>query len=50
MTCSIDCGLDGVGASIVILGQRWLAKAIRSIFPNADLSGPDVETNQPFKG
>lgn len=30
--------------------QRWLAKAIRSVFPNADLSGPDVETNQPFKG
>ena len=30
--------------------QRWLAKAIRSIFPDADLSGPDVETNQPFKG
>jgi hypothetical protein len=30
--------------------QRWLAKAIRSIFPTADLSGPDVETNQPFKG
>jgi N-acetyl-anhydromuramyl-L-alanine amidase AmpD len=30
--------------------QRWLAKAIRSVFPNADLSGPDVETGQTFKG
>jgi len=30
--------------------QRWLAKAIRSVFPNADVSGPDVETGQPFKG
>jgi len=30
--------------------QRWLAKAIRSVFPNADLSGPDVDTGQPFKG
>lgn len=29
--------------------QRWLAKAIGSIFPNADLTGPDVETNRPFK-
>jgi hypothetical protein len=29
--------------------QRWLAKAIRSVFPNADVSGPDVETGQPFK-
>ena len=30
--------------------QRWLAKAIRSVFPNADLSGPDVDSGQPFKG
>ena len=30
--------------------QRWLAKVIRSVFPNADVSGPDVETGQPFKG
>src|SRR5437870_2554952 len=30
--------------------QRWLAKAIRSVFPNADVSGPDVEPGQPFKG
>jgi N-acetylmuramoyl-L-alanine amidase len=28
--------------------QRWLAKAFRSVFPNADLSGPDVESGQPF--
>ena len=30
--------------------QRWLATAIRSIFPDADLSGPDVESGQTFKG
>jgi hypothetical protein len=30
--------------------QKWLAKAIKSVFPNADVSGPDVETGQPFKG
>lgn len=30
--------------------QRWLARAIRSVFPNADLSGPDVDSGQPFKG
>lgn len=30
--------------------QRWLAQAIRSVFPSADLSGPDVETGQSFKG
>jgi len=30
--------------------QRRLAKAIRSVFPNADVSGPGVETGQPFKG
>lgn len=30
--------------------QRWLARAIRSVFPNADVSGPDVETGQAFKG
>jgi hypothetical protein len=30
--------------------QRWLSKAIRSVFPNADISGPDVESGQPFKG
>jgi len=29
--------------------QRWLAIAIRSVFPNADLSGPDVETGQPYR-
>jgi hypothetical protein len=29
--------------------QRWLARAIRSVFPNADISGPDVESGQPFK-
>jgi len=28
--------------------QLWLAKALRSGVPNADLSGPDVETGQPF--
>src|SRR5438034_2764188 len=28
--------------------QRWLAKAFGSGLPNADLSGPDVETGQPF--
>jgi len=30
--------------------QRWLARAIRSVFPDADVSGPDVESGQPFKG
>jgi hypothetical protein len=30
--------------------QRWLARAIRSVFPDADISGPDVESGQPFKG
>lgn len=30
--------------------QRWLARAIRSVFPNADVSGPDVESGEPFKG
>jgi N-acetylmuramoyl-L-alanine amidase len=30
--------------------QRWIAKAFRSVFPDADLSGPDVESGQPFKG
>jgi hypothetical protein len=30
--------------------QRWLAKAMRSVFPDADLSGPDVDSGQPFKG
>lgn len=29
--------------------QQWLAKAIKSIFPNADITGPDVESGQPFK-
>ena len=29
--------------------QRWLAIAIRSVFPNADLSGPDVVTGEPFR-
>jgi hypothetical protein len=28
--------------------QRWLAKAFSSGLPEADLSGPDVETEQPF--
>jgi N-acetyl-anhydromuramyl-L-alanine amidase AmpD len=28
--------------------QRWLARVFSSVFPNADLSGPDVETGQPF--
>jgi N-acetyl-anhydromuramyl-L-alanine amidase AmpD len=28
--------------------QRWLAQAFSSLFPNADLSGPDVETGEPF--
>jgi N-acetyl-anhydromuramyl-L-alanine amidase AmpD len=28
--------------------QRWLARAFESVFPNADLSGPDVETGQAF--
>ena len=26
----------------------WLAKAFGSGLPNADLTGPDVETGQPF--
>jgi N-acetyl-anhydromuramyl-L-alanine amidase AmpD len=30
--------------------QRWIAKAFRSVFPNADLTGPDVESGQPFGG
>jgi hypothetical protein len=30
--------------------QRWLAKAMRNVFPDADLSGPDVDSGQPFKG
>jgi hypothetical protein len=30
--------------------QRWLAKAIRSVFPNADLTGPDVDSGRPFEG
>lgn len=30
--------------------QQWLAKAIKSVFTNADVSGPDVETGQPFTG
>lgn len=29
--------------------QKWLAIAIRSVFPNADLSGPDVVTGEPFE-
>lgn len=29
--------------------QRWLAIAIRSVFPNADLSGPDVVTGESFR-
>lgn len=29
--------------------QRWLGRAIQSVFPNADLSGPDVETGQSFE-
>jgi N-acetylmuramoyl-L-alanine amidase len=29
--------------------QRWLAIAIRSVFPNADLSGPDVVTGEAFR-
>ena len=28
--------------------QRWLAGAFSSVFPTADLSGPDVETGEPF--
>jgi hypothetical protein len=28
--------------------QRWLAKAFWSVFPNADLSGPDVEMGESF--
>ena len=30
--------------------QRWLATVFSSVFPNADLSGPDVQTEEPFKG
>jgi hypothetical protein len=30
--------------------DMWLARAIRSVFPHADVSGPDVESGQPFKG
>jgi hypothetical protein len=30
--------------------QLWLAKALRSVFSDADLSGPDVQSGQPFKG
>ena len=26
--------------------QQWLAKAFRSVFPDADLSGPDVQTSR----
>ena len=29
--------------------QRWLATAFRSVFARVDLSGPDVESGQPFK-
>lgn len=29
--------------------QKWLAKAFRSLWPNVDVSGPDVESGQPFK-
>ena len=29
--------------------QQWLARAIRSVWPNADLSGPDVVTGEPFE-
>lgn len=29
--------------------QDWLAKAIRSVFPHADLTGPDIKTNLPYK-
>jgi N-acetylmuramoyl-L-alanine amidase len=28
--------------------QQWVAKALGTGLPNADLSGPDVETGQPF--
>jgi hypothetical protein len=30
--------------------QLWLARALRSVFPNADLGGPDVNSGQSFKG
>jgi len=30
--------------------QQWLAKAFRSVFPDADLSGPDVQSGQSYKG
>jgi N-acetyl-anhydromuramyl-L-alanine amidase AmpD len=29
--------------------QRWLARLLRSVFPNADVSGPDVQTGEPFE-
>lgn len=29
--------------------QQWLAKALKSFNPNTDLTGPDVESGQPFK-
>ena len=29
--------------------QLWLGRALRSVFPNADLSGPDVESGQSFE-
>lgn len=29
--------------------QRWLGRSLRSVFPNADLSGPDVESGQPYE-
>jgi hypothetical protein len=29
--------------------QRWIAQAFRSVFPNADLSGPDVVTGERFE-
>ncbi|HEV8654480.1 MAG TPA: peptidoglycan recognition family protein [Candidatus Limnocylindria bacterium] len=29
--------------------QKWLAKALKSFNPNTDLTGPDVESGQPFK-
>jgi len=30
--------------------QLWLARALRSVFPNTDLGGPDVQSGQSFKG
>ena len=40
-------GLDlSVGTTVL---PHNAMRAIRSVFPNADISGPDVESGQPFR-